>query len=319
MFIYQEEGLPSQFFTGPHGHHPALSSTSIGREDIRHAQQNEKNNAETRSAFEGSQSASASMSANMNRIVEGVERLVESDTYEGASAGPELPDFLQDGPNSGSIPRDPARQTPAVPPGLGLRNVSNPAASLRPAQSYTPRPTLPSIPSIWNTDFSSPAEAASSQPRPGTARQLSSSVLSPQPQSHFLAASSVDQGVPSQEPTASEIAFRNSLLLQRQQILEASSSASPFESSWTPPNPTPGYQYSAWDRDAFGSVPYYGGLSQQHGQVMTSLGNASWADNAFIASSSVPSGSGFYGSSGRKSAAQLGAIGQQTPPCGQEG
>ncbi|KKA21903.1 hypothetical protein T310_4067 [Rasamsonia emersonii CBS 393.64] len=333
MFIYQEEGLPSQFFTSPHGHHPTLSSTSIEREDIRHAQQNEKNSAETRSAFGGSQSASASMSANMNRIVEGVERLVESDTCEGASAGPELPEFLQDppvssgnalGPNSGSIPRNPGRQAPAVPPGLGLRNVSNPSASLNPSQSYTPRPTLPSIPSIWNTDFSSPAEAASSQTRPGAARQLSSSVLSPRPQSHFLAASSVDQSVPSQEPTASDIAFRNSLLLQRQQILEASSSASPFESSWTPPNPTPGYQYSAWDRDPFGSVPYYGTQSSQHRQTMSSsLGNASWADNAFIASSSLPSGSGFYGSSalnhGQKSAAQLGAIGQQTPPCGQEG
>ncbi|KAL1968992.1 hypothetical protein VTN77DRAFT_826 [Rasamsonia byssochlamydoides] len=324
MFIYQEDGLPSQFYASPHGHHHTLSSTSIEREDIRHAQQIEKNNAETRSTFGGSQSASASMSATMNRIVEGVERLVESDTYEGASAVPELPEFLQNPPKSGTVLRDPGLQAPSVPPGLGL---SNPAATLKPSQSYTPRPTLPNIPSIWNTNFTSPADeaaAASPQVRPGTVRQLSSSVLTPRSRSLYLAASSVDQSVPSQEPTASDLAFRNSLLLQRQQILEASSSASPFESSWTPPNPTPAYQYSTWDRDAFGSIPYYGAISQQHRQpVFSSLGNASWADNAFIASSSLPSGSGFYGSSalnhGQKSAAQLGAIGQQTPPCGQEG
>jgi hypothetical protein len=228
-------------------------------------------------------------------------------------------------PDPGSAFRDPGLQVPTVPPGLGLRSVSNPAATMNPSQSYTPRPALPSIPSIWNTAFSSPSDAAASpQARPGTARQLNPSALTPQPQSLFLAASSVDQSDPSQETNASDIAFRNNLLLQHQQVLEASSSASPFESSWTPPNPNTAYQYSAWERNPFDSIPYYGSLPPQSRQaVSSSIGNASWADNAFIASSSVPPGSGFYGSnalhSGQKSTAHLGAIGQQTPPCGQEG
>ena len=52
--------------------------------------------------FGGSQSASASMSANMNRIVEGVERLVESDTYENA---PDVPgQFEPFMPDTGDMP-----------------------------------------------------------------------------------------------------------------------------------------------------------------------------------------------------------------------
>ena len=61
-FIYKEEGLPSQFFASPSGHHHTLSSTSIGRDDIQRAVQDSNHIADSRSIYGGSQSASASMS-----------------------------------------------------------------------------------------------------------------------------------------------------------------------------------------------------------------------------------------------------------------
>jgi hypothetical protein len=72
--------------------------------------------------FGGSQSASVSMSANMNPIVEGVERLVESDTYENppndqlsflGGAG-NMPTPTQIGPDANAYPF-----TLKPPPGLG--------------------------------------------------------------------------------------------------------------------------------------------------------------------------------------------------------
>ena len=87
-FIYQEDGLPSQFFSSPNGRQNTITTPVIEREDIPPAAQDSVSGTEARSMYGDSQSASASasvsMSANMHRIVEDVERLVESDTYENA-------------------------------------------------------------------------------------------------------------------------------------------------------------------------------------------------------------------------------------------
>ncbi|CRG87105.1 Protein SMG7 [Talaromyces islandicus] len=162
MFVYKEEGLPSQFYSSPQGQQPAMSATSIQREEITGAPTTEKN-AETRSAFGGSQSASVAMSANFNRIAESVERLVESDTYEAPPAVSRLPEFLQSSqgllPRSSdtnpqhTIPEPRSMQTHIAPPGLGLR-----------PQSYSPFFTGSSI---WSSGpgFSSfPEENAQQEP-----------------------------------------------------------------------------------------------------------------------------------------------------------
>jgi hypothetical protein len=292
MFIYQEEGLPSQFYASPRGHHQTLSSTSIQREEIPDTQQAEKSTAENRSTFGGSQSASVTMSANMHRIMEGVERLVDSDTYEIPPPVSESPELIQVpsipsgnpyGRSSEVVRAGQGLEAPAVPPGLGFRSVSTPS------QSYKPRPAIPNIPSIWSTE-----PAVSPHSRPGSTRQMSPSVTSP----NFL--SGADQGFALQEP-ASSYAFQNALLNQKQQIQEA---PSPWESSWTSPDPIAHY------RDQFSSIPYQEAFPSSH-------------DKAFIAPSSVPSGTPFFSSSdlksGRPSSTRLGAIGQQTPPCGQKG
>lgn len=137
MFVYKEEGLPSQFYSSPQGQQPTMSAANIQREEITGAPATEKSTAETRSAFGGSQSASVAMSANFNRIAESVERLVESDTYEAPSAVSRLPEFLQSSQGllprpSGinpqhTIPEHRPIQTNMAPPGLGLR-----------PQSYSP-------------------------------------------------------------------------------------------------------------------------------------------------------------------------------------
>jgi hypothetical protein len=149
MFVYKEEGLPSQFYSSPQGHQPTMSAASIQREEITGAPATEKSTTETRSAFGGSQSASVSMSANFNRIVESVERLVESDTYEAPPAVSRLPEFLQSSqdllPRSSgiipqhTIPENRPIQTHMAPPGLGLR-----------PQSYSPFFTGSSI---WSPGF----------------------------------------------------------------------------------------------------------------------------------------------------------------------
>ncbi|KAL2001059.1 hypothetical protein VTN02DRAFT_2296 [Thermoascus thermophilus] len=338
-FIYQEEGLPSQFYASPHTHHHTLSSTSIEREDIQQAKQDPRYVADNKSVFGGSQSASASVSANMHRIVEGVERLVESDTYEGAPAVSALPAFLRDPPTSPdrSFETTPSSlmfredgmnmlRPPMPPPGLGPRNAHTPTSAMSASPSYHPRPALPSIPSIWNTAFApQPGEAPSPQPRPVTARQISPPGLSQQTTLSMPSGNS--PSLPSQETTASDIAFRNSLLLQQQQQqLESAPRPSPFESGWTPSISAALHPHSAaaaWDRDPLRTVPYYDAYRQPH--IPSSLGDASWANNAFI-ESSLPSGatfpsSGAFSNGGRKSTAhaqQLGAIGQ-TRPCGQGG
>ena len=332
IFIYQEEDLPPQVYASPSGHHHAISSTSIEREDIEHANQIGNEITDSRSLFGGSQSATGSVSANMNRIVEGVERLVESDTYENVSAGLEVPHFLTGLPNGNNYETEarfailqedrtyPKLQTAAPVSGLGLRGVSSSSSIVQPPQSYTPRPALPSIPSIWNTDFPSPSdEAATSSPqtRPATARQMNSPVLGRQQETFGQLASSGGSCLPSQEPTASEIAFRNNLLLQQQRILEASPNSSPFESSWISPEPVSPYSRFARDRDPIGSLLDYNRHLHQQPAGSSSQG-ASWANEAFTASNSRTLFESSVLDNSPKSAARLGAIGQ-TPPCGQEG
>ncbi|KAJ9263995.1 hypothetical protein DTO021C3_7339 [Paecilomyces variotii] len=329
-FIYQEEGLPSQFFAAPPTHQHTLSSTSIEREDIQKAKQDPAYVAETRSVFGGSQSASASVLANMHCIVEGVERLVESDTYENPPVVDELPAFLGGSPPTppghtfevdsvSPFPedRDTVPRVTMPPPGLGPPNAHN-ATSLSLSQSYTPGPPLPSI---WNSAFAPrPGEARSPQPRPATARQLSPPGLSQQPSQSPMATGD-GFSIPSQETTASDIAFRNNLLLQRQAFFDSSPRSSPFQSSWTPPNPAV-FQArtatAAWGQEIPAGGQYYDSNFHPR-QVSSSLGSASWANNAFIASS-LPSSNcpNSTLSGGRRSTTQLGAIGQ-TPPCGQGG
>jgi hypothetical protein len=317
-FIYNEEGLPSQFFSSPHGQHHTLSSTSIEHEDIQQATQDSNNAADTRSAFDGSQSASASMSANMHRIVEGVERLVDSDTCE--AAAPSAPEYLSYPETGGGMPTprghpfdfpDPApreefRGTPIAPPGL------RPS----PSQSYTPRPNLPGIPSIWNTALS-PQVGGTSSPRtpPGLGQPR-------MPAGNVNTASSRH---PSQEQTANDLLFHQSLLNPSQLPNPLNGSAS---SPWPSFNPSSSTSYTfpgavGWERDGLNGIssPFPGGSGPS--QPMSSdLANASWANNAFLANT-LSSGAGYPASGGstgtsRRSGTQLGAIGQ-TPPCGQGG
>ncbi|PYH99463.1 hypothetical protein BO71DRAFT_479525 [Aspergillus ellipticus CBS 707.79] len=332
-FIYKEEGLPSQFFASPSNHHHTLSSASIEREDIQQATQELSHNVDTKSVFGGSQSASASMSASMHRIVEGVERLVESDTYENAPAVPEQLAFPRSSiqrpssqffdPSTESIFQEELlpRQTPAAPPGLAPPMASS--ASLArgsSSQSYTPLTALPGIPSIWNTALSPElGDAPSPRTPPGLGQQYPAHILGGNigsPNHHH----------PSQDSIANEIMLRQSLINQAQAQMQSSLGApSPMSSPWMPsPNPTSHHRLSgmSWDRnllDAAVNVPSSLGLPSQ--PISSGLANASWANDAFIASS-FPSGAGGYPSSGfngnRRSAPQYGAIGQ-TPPCGHGG
>lgn len=324
-FIYNEEGLPSQIFSSPHGHRHTLSSTSVEREDIQQATQDSSNAADNRSVFGGSRSA-ASMSANMHRIVEGVERLVESDTFETA---PSMPEYLSYPKTSGGVPAPPGypfdltdaapseenRGNPIAPPGLAPPMPMNSTVRASPSQSYTPRPSLPGIPSIWNTAVS-PQVGDTSSPR--TPPGLS------QPRTVPGNVNSAPSGYPSQEQTANDLLFRQSLLNQSQfQNALDESASSPWVSSFDPSSSTSYNPPGAvgWGRDEMNGVSSPFGGRDPSQPMSSGLANTSWANNAFLASS-LPSGAGYpsFGGStdNRRSGAQLGAIGQ-TPPCGQGG
>nr|XP_001398361.2 hypothetical protein ANI_1_180154 [Aspergillus niger CBS 513.88] len=330
-FIYQEEGLPSQFFASPSGHHHTISSASIERDDIQKAAPDPSHNIDTRSVFGGSQAASASMSASMHRIVEGVERLVESDTYENAPAVPEQLAFArssnQQRPSSqffdssmDSIFQEDLlpRQTPAAPPGLVPPVTgSAPLVRVSSSHSYTPRPALPGIPSIWNTALSPElGDAPSPRTPPGLGQHYPASMLPGN-------ITSPNHHLPTQDMIANELMLRQSMINQasRHSPLNGPST---IPSSWMPsPSSTSHHRLSgfSWDRtlvDTAANTPGSLGVSSQ--PMSSGLSNASWANNAFIASS-FPSGTGFPSSgftNSRKSATQYGAIGQ-TPPCGHGG
>ncbi|KAJ5360675.1 DNA/RNA-binding domain E.t1.c1-type [Penicillium concentricum] len=318
-FIYQEEDLPPQFYSSPHGRQHALSAASIEREDIPQAAPNTDSAAEAQSLFGGSQSASASMSANMHQIVEGVERLVDSDTYETPpndqfafmSTG-EISTPTHVSPNINAYPfRDensPPLTTPiAPPPGLGPP-VMNAADSLRApsAQSYTSRPAIPSLPSIWTPlrDTAPPRTPPGLGPQPGQQAPL-----------HHLASGNAipSERSPSQDQLANELMLRQHLLAQAQfsNSLDVGSMPTPWASSnMSHARPTA----SGWDhgRATFGAFE----LPSQ--PAPSSLGHPSWANDAFIASSLAGATPYNSGIGGRKPGTQLGAIGQ-TPPCGQGG
>lgn len=320
-FIYKEDGLPSQFFASPSGHHHTLSSASIERDEVQQVARDPQHTADAKSVFGGSQSASASMSASMHRIVEDVERLVESDTYENAPMVPEQLVFPQSAqptssqyfdPSTDSIFREenfPPRQTPVAPPGLGPPMASSAALARGPSQqSYTPRPSLPAIPSIWNTEFSTKVGGEASVPRspPGLGQHpgniMPGRIASPS--SHG----------PSQDPAMNDLLLRQNLLgqSQLQSSLNGPNPMSPWMSTSSPASHHI-HPSMSWDRASGIDV----GLPSQ--PLSSGMVNASWANDAFLAST-LTSGVGYPSSSGlsnnRRSA--YGAIGQ-TPPCGHGG
>lgn len=318
-FIYQEEDLPPQFYSSPHGRQHALSAASIEREDIPQAVQHPYSATEAQSLFGGSQSASASMSANMHQIVEGVERLVDSDTYETPpndqfafmSSG-EISTPTHVSPNVNAYPfreeSSPPLSTPiAPPPGLGPP-VLNAAEPLRvpSAQSYTPRPAIPSLPSIWTPlrDTVPPRTPPGLGSQPGQRAPL-----------HPLAVGNAmpSECSPSQDQLANELMLRQHLMAQPQ--FSNSTDVGSMPTPWVSSNvsharPTA----SGWDhgRATFGAFE----LPSQ--MTSSSLGHPSWANDAFIASSLAGATPYNSGIGGRKPATQLGAVGQ-TPPCGQGG
>lgn len=331
-FLYQEEGLPSQVFASPPGHQHALSTASVEREDIPPLANNSKYMSETRSSFGGSQSASASMSANMTRIVEGVERLVDSDTYEDAPAvhGPALrrgddsptPPANTFEPSSYGLFGGETPQAVPAPTGmsLGLPTPMQRASTsdIPPAPSWTPRPALPGIPSIWNTALT-PQGAGSSTPKtpPGLGqhpiRPLSSGDGSIRRDRDYLTGDLTGRSN-AMAPSSLGFSHDGSAFIQ---------------SPWTYTNQTTASNKrlsgANWEGEREGEKEildgpdaYFSSFNPQ--RVPSSLANASWANNAFVGSS-LSSGLGLADSefnSGRKSVTQLGAIGQ-TPPCGQGG
>jgi hypothetical protein len=327
-FIYKEEGLPSQFFASPSGHHNTLSTASVEREDVQQATKDANYVADSRSTFGGSQSASASMSANMHRIVEGVERLVESDTYENAPALSDqlafprntnqqsIPsNFFESGLNSSLRETDAAvRYAPIAPPGLQLSMPNPTAGSAAPlSQSYTSRPTLPGIPSIWSSGLS-PDIGGSSAPRtpPGLGQHPG--------QANTADTRSPDPHHASPDMTTNEPIFRKSLVGQTSMhdLLGGSSSMSPWMSSSTPAA-YHGLSGTGWDRSPLGRAASPPSLGVPSQPMSSGLANASWANDAFLAST-LSSAAGFpsSGPSNRRSASHFGAIGQ-TPSYGQGG
>lgn len=206
MFIYQEEGLPSQFYASPRGHQPTIASTNVQRDEISNVQP-ARNTTEGRSAFGGSQSASISASTNFNRIVEGVEKLVESDTYEAPPAMPQLPEFLRPTQPSSNVPY----QTPMVPPGFGLQ---------APARSPTFAPFFTSS-SIWSPSPPSLSHDVSQHRLDNTQALGPSSQISRGQDPYTL-----------DTPSPSLAAFQSELSLQQKEMDGRSSTQ--FASTWTP-------------------------------------------------------------------------------------
>jgi hypothetical protein len=326
-FIYQEDGLPSQFFSSPHGRQHTLSTPNIERDEIPQPTQDSNSAAEGRSMFGGSQSASASMSANMHGIVEGVERLVESDTYENS---PDLSNQFPYFNDTGEMPTPSARMasnanafsfnertsqqlnTPIAPPGLGPP-VVNAADSLRRSisQGYG---TLPALPSIWNTSSPGPlGDGPSPRTPPGLGGQSPMHAMGPP-------GMNASERSPPQDQMANDL-LRQSLMGQTQ-LSNSVDPAGSLPSSWIPPSnlstTQPRPTGNSWDRD-MGRMTF--GSYELPSQSMSSgMPGQTWANDAFIASS-LASSAGHYNnafSGHRKPATQLGAIGQ-TPPCGQGG
>lgn len=323
-FIYKEEGLPSQFFASPSGQHPTLSATSIERDDIQRAVQDPSRAADSRSVFGSSQSASASMSANMHRIVEDVEKLVESDTYENAPNVADEPPF----PSSSQLPTPTAfrdepmipRNTPIAPPGLGPPVAHSAAAMARTPSSHAYTPLIPNLSSIWNTSLPSGGGdlSALGTPRapPGLEQQsnpafqgsITSSNLRPSQDHQSSSSSSIARDLLRQQ--------QHQLMMARNQYpamnpLNASPPMHSPSSPWTSSSPhhTPSASLG-WENidlnvnpptspavppSSFGIAPGSGHPGHQQPMSMPMPNNlpyASWANDAFIGShSQLPSSS----------------------------
>ncbi|KAL6232147.1 hypothetical protein BDW75DRAFT_218395 [Aspergillus navahoensis] len=314
-FIYKEDDLPSQFFASPSGHHHSLSTASIEREDIQQVRREANYQADARSTFGGSQSASVSMSAAMNGIVEGVERLVESDTYENA---PGVPNRSFDPIANTALINNPlpARQTPIAPPGFGppMAGYSAALPQVSSSQSFAPQTAIPGLPTIWSTGaFSAEFREVSSRTPSGLGLQ--------NPQGSVVtrnASSPGHQYVP-QDIVNSDPVPRQSLFTRGQ--LEGNSfnenrPMSPFLASSMYHQRFSG---PSWDRDGIAAsasqqqtFPRSGGFGLASQPMSSGLANNSWANDAFIGStisSGYASSPGIDGA--RKTpSAHYGAIGQ---------
>ncbi|KAL4966820.1 uncharacterized protein BDV14DRAFT_188744 [Aspergillus stella-maris] len=321
-FIYKEDGLPSQFFASPSAHHHSLSAASIDREDIQQVRQEANYQADSRSAFEGSQSASIAMSVNMHGIVEGVERLIESDTYENApavsnqlafSTGMNTRPARTYDPNPNTTIRNdsPARHTPLSPPGLGPPTTNYHAALDQLPSSY--HLYTPGVPNIWNTGNLSPGLRGISSPRtpPGFGPQNQS----PMTPRNF---SNPSLQYAPQEAMRDETMLRQNLLAQSQiegNALNGHGLISPMLAAQMYPQRLS----SSWDRNGATasaspfsqqSFPQPGGLGLASQPISSGFPNSSWANNAFIASSGTGFSSPAPGSGRKMSSAPFGAIGQ---------
>ncbi|QSS54477.1 EST1 superfamily domain-containing protein [Histoplasma capsulatum var. duboisii H88] len=174
LFVYKEEGLPQFSSPSGHQHRHTLSSTSVDREDIHPPESNPEP-----MEYANSQSASASISLAMNQMV---DKLVESETNENC---PPIERTLSSSTawhnaniininthntasqQDGSGEHSSNGQCTATGTGTGTLNSYSPIIEPLPPQSYSPRPTLPSI---LNTPFApQPGEAISPATRPSTA------------------------------------------------------------------------------------------------------------------------------------------------------
>ncbi|KAL4909447.1 hypothetical protein BDW74DRAFT_81160 [Aspergillus multicolor] len=315
-FIYKEDGLPTQFFASPSGHHHSLSTASVEREDIQQIRQEALLQTDTRSTFGGSQSASVSMSAAMNGILEGVERLVESDTYENT---PAIPKRSFD-PIANNTPRNDhvsARQTPLAPPGLGPPMASYSAALPRvsSAQSFT-QAAIPGFHSIWSTGAFSP-EFREIPPRtpPGLGIQ--------NPQGSIVSrnTSSPGLGYARQDTAKGDSIPRQSLLALGQAEGNSLNGNAPVSPFLAPSMFHQRFSSSSWDRDGIAApaspfsqqkFPRSVGFGPASQPMSSGFSNTSWANNAFIdstiSSGHIPS-PGLDGAR-RAPSAPFGAIGQ---------
>ncbi|KKZ65238.1 hypothetical protein EMCG_08910 [[Emmonsia] crescens] len=172
LFVYKEEGLPQFSSPSGHQHQHTLSSTSIEREDIRPAEPNPGP-----MEYANSQAASTSISLAMNQMV---DNLVESETTESC---PPIERTLSSSTawhnaclnntntNNGASQQDGSGDRSGngncTGTGTGTFNSYSPIIEPGAPQSYSPRPTLPSI---LNTPFApQPGEAISPGTRPSTA------------------------------------------------------------------------------------------------------------------------------------------------------
>ncbi|KAL4928695.1 uncharacterized protein BDV17DRAFT_281790 [Aspergillus undulatus] len=309
-FIYKEDGLPSQLFASPSAHHHSLSAASIEREDINQVRQEAANHGtDAKSTLGGSQSASISMSANMHGIVEGVERLVESDTYENA---PLMPNQLAASMGANPTPTQflNQRQTPLSPPGLGPPMASYSAALDQLPSSYS---HMPGLPNIWNTGTLSPGLRDVSSPRtppglgpqnqsPMTPRNFSSPGLQHAPQDTFRDDLMLRQSILAQSQLGN---VSNGISLMSPMLAAPVSHQRLPSSSWG--GNSAAVNESPYSQQAF---PRSAGLGVSGLPMSSGLANASWPNNAFIAGSVTGFSSPGLDGTQKRPSAQYGAIGQ---------